>query len=216
MRWWTFYRDDLALLLFWTEGVGWAALSSGRMACIWLPFAHSECDELSCMHGCKLPSVQSGSNWRITGHIFVVVTWEWHHVGSVRGTWALCTIADTSAWIKRFAIPTAEHGKLSSCCGWESIKLYLHLLRKPVQSKGFLCSHWTGNTLLVPKRPYCQSPCHILPASSASCPEDRLIKEPVCPFFCSCSPQEVMAMPFVFCILEGTATEQTEPVSELF
>lgn len=60
--------------------------------------------------------------------------------------WTLCTIADTSAWIKRFAIPAAEHGKLSSCCGWQSINPYLHLLSKPLQSKGFLRSHWTGNT----------------------------------------------------------------------
>lgn len=83
------------------------------------------------------------------------------------------------------------------------------------KAKGFSVVTGLGThaeVLLVPKRPYCQSPCHILPASSASCLEERLIKEPVCPFFCSCCPWEAMVMPFVFCILEGTATEQTKPV----
>lgn len=33
--------------------------------------------------------------------------------------------------------------------------------------------------------------------------------------FCSCSPWEGTVLPFVFCILAGTAKAQTEPVSEL-
>lgn len=64
----------------------------------------------------------------------------------------------------------------------------------------------------------------ILPVSSSHLPQQaqplalrtQLSRNGFASSFCSCSPWEGTGMPFVLCILAGTAKAQTEPVSELY